>query len=169
LIKPEFPGDYTPFSQGDIYSLPLPIENEPDAIKQTLWRATDQAYKSALSSYTALKNRKENEKQILGPDDFSREPIENYYEDPYDEEDITFQREEWIERLKEYSGISGTDTTIFQCEASFNIIFSGNILFLRKVALWLKILPLVRCNFWPEFSMKKNTASLAEILYLFFP
>jgi TldD protein len=117
----EFKGDYSLSERNDVYSLALPIEDEPDAIKQTLWRATDQAYKNALSAFAGLENRKDKTDQTLNPDDFSKEDAVTYYEEPLDYEKIAFDKESWVNRLKEYSKITGNDSTIFHCEANLRV------------------------------------------------
>lgn len=118
----EFKGDYSLSERNEVYSSLLPVEDEPDAIKQTLWRATDQAYKNALSAYAGLLNRKGNKSQSDDPDDFSKEEAYIYYEEPVDNETISFDREKWINRLKDYSKITGNDSTIFHCEATLRVI-----------------------------------------------
>jgi TldD protein len=118
----EFKGDYSLSDQSEVFSSPLPIEDKPDAIKQTLWRATDQAYKNAVSAYTALQNRKDKDRDINEPADFSKEMAVTYFEKPLDAEDIAFDKENWVRRLKEYSNITGSDSAVFHCEASFKFL-----------------------------------------------
>jgi TldD protein len=118
----EFKGDYSLAEQTNIYSLPLPIEDEPDAIKQTIWRATDQAFKNAVSAFAGLNNRKEKADQTEVPNDFSKESAVTYYAKSLDSSDFVFNKESWISRLKAYSGITNNDSTIFHCEASFRAI-----------------------------------------------
>jgi TldD protein len=69
----EFKGDYSLSNQSDVFGSALPLENEPDAIKQTLWRSTDQAYKNSVSAYAALSNRKDKNAIASEPHDFSKE------------------------------------------------------------------------------------------------
>jgi TldD protein len=117
----EVEGDYSAPEATNVYSLQLPIENEPDAIKQTIWRATDQSYKNAVSSYASLLNRKEKIDSISGPDDFSIENPQTYFEEPIKDEDIKYDHDQWVKRLKEYSKITGNDSTIFHCDANLRI------------------------------------------------
>jgi TldD protein len=118
----EFKGDYSLSNQNDVVSFPLPIENGTDAIKQSIWRTTDQAYKNAVSAYSALLNRKDKEKDTTGPADFTKEVPIRYYEKPPELADITIDKEKWIQRLKEYSSITGNDSTIFSCDANFKFL-----------------------------------------------
>jgi TldD protein len=112
-----FKGDFSMPEQSAVYATQLPYENDPDAIKQSLWLATDQVYKNALSSYTSLmRKRKEIEEDDPIPD-FSKESPSVYYEPPFPEEDCILDEDEWISRLKEYTGMFKSDSMIFHSEA----------------------------------------------------
>ena len=112
-----FRGDFSMPEQSAVFSAQLPIENEEDAIKQSLWLATDQVYKNALSSYTTLIQRRKEVTEENPIPDFSKELPSNYFEPPYPEEEMQFNAEEWIDRLKEYTRLFKMDSTIFHSEA----------------------------------------------------
>jgi TldD protein len=118
----EFKGDYSLSEQSDVFGSSLPIEDDPDAIKQAMWRATDQAYKNALSAYAGKQNRKEKEKNTGEPLDFSKEISSIYYEKPFAAENIQLNKNMWIQRLIDYSTITGNDSTVFHCEADLKFI-----------------------------------------------
>ncbi|MGD2034168.1 MAG: TldD/PmbA family protein [Bacteroidales bacterium] len=118
----EFTGEITNPRLNMPFTSPLPLENEPEAIKQVLWRATDQAYKNALSSYTGLKARKKNNDTDQSLPDFSIEPPARYYESPISEKELAFDQEKWISRLKQYSILLDDDSLIFHSEASLQFV-----------------------------------------------
>ena len=120
-------GNFSMSEQMEVLGASLPFENEPDAIKQVLWRLSDQAYKNAASKYTALQNMKlpasDNE-----TGDFSEEEPSVYYDPPFAKKDLAFDEDEWSKRLLEYTSIFGNDTLIFHSEASLNVILQRNYL-----------------------------------------
>lgn len=112
-----FKGDFSMPEQSAVYAAQLPFENDPDAIKQSLWLATDQVYKNALSSYTSLCRRRN---EIIEDDpipDFSKEKPAIYYEPPYPESELQIDSDIWINRLKEYTRLFKSDSTIFHSNA----------------------------------------------------
>lgn len=118
----EFTGEFTNPYRNAPFTSPLPIEDEPDAIKQIIWRATDQAYKNALSAYTGVKNRitqTETEKTLP---DFSSEVSNVYYDPPLPEQESFYDLNDWIERLRVYTKMFEDDSLIFDCEASFQFL-----------------------------------------------
>ena len=65
-------GTRTPFTALD-YSAPLPVDDDYDEIRRELWRATDEAYKSALHDLSGKKTALENRTLLRDAPDFSRE------------------------------------------------------------------------------------------------
>jgi TldD protein len=118
----EFKGDYSISDPNNVFSCALPFEDEPDAVKQVIWRATDQAYKNSMSAFAAIQNRKGKNNDIHVPDDFSKEKASKYFEEPLGSEETNINKDVWIQRLKEYSNITSNDSSIFHCEASFNFV-----------------------------------------------
>ncbi len=120
----ELTGEFSNPRLNTPYSSALPVENEPVAIKQVIWRATDQAYKNALSAYTGLKNRNTvTETEGVLPD-FSSEASNYYYEPPLQENEPEFDKNEWIGKLRKYSTLFHDDSLVFHCEASFQLVKS---------------------------------------------
>ena len=85
-------------------SMPVPLENDPLAIKHALWQATDGAFKSAVERFqrvkTDLKTKVEEEHKAA---DFSREKAS-----VYSEADVEFalDREEWARRVRNVSRLA---------------------------------------------------------------
>jgi len=97
-LKNGFNINNTSHSHGTIF----PIENDTDALEQVIWRVTDRAYKNAVSSYTTIKN-KLNDDTVDNISDFSEESPINYYEPPPDNAENEFVKTDWETRIKKYS------------------------------------------------------------------
>lgn len=82
----------------------LPLDDNPLAIKQTLWRATTTEYENAIEAYKAVKNNipKESEakKDIA---DFSKEEPVVYIEPALPETNELIDQEQWEQRAKRIS------------------------------------------------------------------
>lgn len=83
----------------------LPVDNEPAAIKQFLWRATESSYKRALSTYKDVKKELESAttKKKTDVADFSREKPSLFYDPPMKDYSKELNRKEWEEKIKRYS------------------------------------------------------------------
>ena len=80
----------------------FPLENDDNALKQTIWRVTDRAYKNAVSSYTTIKNKlKDDTAKLTG--DFSKEPVVTYYEPPLSGTENKINKTEWENKIKKFS------------------------------------------------------------------
>ncbi len=123
-------GDYTldnthPIRGGfpnwaDRYSLiTIPVEDDPDAIRSVLWYHTDKKYKRAVEQLTKVKTnvqvKVEEEDQS---DDFSREPAENYIEEPVT---VRIDRSVWEEKLKNYTAPFAQYSDIYEASARMHI------------------------------------------------
>ena len=87
------------------------LDDDEDAIKQALWRATDRSFKSAVKKYqrvlTNLKTQVEEEDQS---GDFTKEPPSVYSEPPVS---IELDRAAWTARLKRVSAAARTQPLIY--------------------------------------------------------
>ena len=83
---------------------PISLEDDPDALRQTLWLATDRVFKSAAKKYqqvvTNLKTKVEEEDKS---DDFSKERPSVHYEPAVT---LHVDRAAWAERLRQVSRIA---------------------------------------------------------------
>ncbi|MBL7105792.1 MAG: TldD/PmbA family protein [Bacteroidales bacterium] len=101
----------------------LPIEDEPDAIKQILWKQTDENYKNAVNTYSKLKiNLSSKDNNNDKTPDFSREEPVEYYEPPLEGIDTLVNKAEWEGKVKRYSEFFLKDEDIFMGIASFSFI-----------------------------------------------
>ena len=94
----------------------IPIEDDVDAVRSVLWYHTDRKYKRALEQFTTVKTnvqvKVEEEDQS---NDFSREPVEQYVEEP---EFLVVPRDEWVDRVKKYTAPFAKDGNIYDASAS---------------------------------------------------
>lgn len=83
----------------------LPVDNEPLAIQQVLWRATDSEYKRALGAYRDVKKALENKKDTKKSDiaDFSKEKPSLFYEPPLADYHALIDKKQWEEKIKSYT------------------------------------------------------------------
>ena len=112
----------------------LPIENEPDAIKQLLWRATNQEYQQASEAYKAVKNQLDNEEGRKESADFSKEKPTVYIEQALPEINTLIDRPEWEKKVKRISAVfqdkpqllSGSVSLTFSTERKYFISTEGS-------------------------------------------
>ncbi len=108
--------DYTSFSR-----IQLSTENNPDAIKSLIWKATNDAYQEAISKFSKVKTNvaikvEEEDKAadftMNAPLKFEEEPLKNDY--------IKFDTKDWEKRLRKYSAEFLKDEDIFYGETNIN-------------------------------------------------
>ncbi|MBS1904515.1 MAG: hypothetical protein JSS75_12480 [Bacteroidetes bacterium] len=97
-----------------------PIENDPEAMKVSLWRETDAAYKAAKERLEQVKTNKtvKVEEEDTSAD-FSR-PVGDpakLYEPPVDMSDYFKNRAEWEQRLRQFSGVFKGQPNIYEAKA----------------------------------------------------
>src|SRR5206468_1190356 len=81
----------------------LPIEDDPQALRIGIWRATDRAYKAAEKQLIKVKtNRQVKVEEEDKADDFSDEKAQSYAGPRWSSE---FDRKAWKDRLKRLSAI----------------------------------------------------------------
>ncbi len=95
--------------------IPIPIEDDTQAIRKLLWYHTDARYKQAVERLTRIKTnvqvRIEEEDQSA---DFSREPAEKYIGEL---EELTLDRGQWEEKMRRYTAPFAAHADIYQAEA----------------------------------------------------
>lgn len=85
-------------------SIPLALDDDPHAIKHTLWFNTDRVFKTAAKRFADIKtNLKVKVEEEDRSDDFSREEAHVHYDAPVE---LTFDREAWGRRLRGVSAIA---------------------------------------------------------------
>lgn len=98
----------------------IPLDNNMKAIKQALWKATEQEYRQALDSYKSAVNNKAPgsvENQLA---DFTRESPSVYYEEPIATYMIASAVTSWENRLKEFSSLFLQRQDIIEADLIFN-------------------------------------------------
>jgi TldD protein len=91
---------------------PVPIDNDPDAIRAVLWYQTDQRYKRALEQFTKVKtNVQVKVAQDDASADFSRETPEHYSEPIAN---IQVNRAAWEDKTRKYTAPFARYTNIYQ-------------------------------------------------------
>jgi TldD protein len=94
---------------------PVPVDNDPDAIRGVLWYQTDERYKRALEQFTKVKTNVQvkvaQEDQSV---DFSHEDGRQFTEPIAD---IQFDRRKWDDKVRKYSAPFSQYTKIYQAQA----------------------------------------------------
>lgn len=99
----------------------LPLDDNEEAIRFAVWRATHDEYKSALEQYNVVRNALAVKKPEKQPADFSKETVEKYYEAPGVKLGDIFKKEHWEEKTRQYSKLFLGDASIVSAEVSFRI------------------------------------------------
>ncbi len=108
------------------------LDNDPIALRTTLWTATDQAYKSALSAYA---QKQAQLKQIQTPpqaDDFSQEKSVISLADPVA---LHLDENAWDKRVALASGLYRTDPTV--SPGQHDVQYSTANFHARTTTTWL--------------------------------
>jgi len=113
-IRSGFPG----FASFDSFSfIEMPIEDDPEAIRGTLWYYTDRKYKRAAEQLTQVKtNVQVKVEQEDKSADFSREPPEKYAEEI---PPLKADRHEWEEKIRKYTAPFARYGDIYEAQATF--------------------------------------------------
>ena len=102
-------------------SADLPSADEPLAVKQVLWNATNEAYQQAVSNYARAKaNMAVKVKEEDKTPDFTLEEAKNYIEPPLSPKEVKFDIASWENRLKKYSSAFLKDSAIFNGTGNFS-------------------------------------------------
>ncbi|MDR2622435.1 MAG: hypothetical protein LBC48_07645 [Dysgonamonadaceae bacterium] len=84
----------------------VPIDNNPDVLKKTIWLQLDNLYKDDVQIYEQIKaNMAVKVEQEDKSPDFSVEKAESYYEAPITWESLHIDPKVWEEKVRKYSRI----------------------------------------------------------------
>jgi predicted Zn-dependent protease len=128
-------GDYKTDSsggRGDGSVELVALDNDPIALRTSLWAATDQAYKNALSAYA---QKQAALKQVQTPpqaDDFSHEKPIVSLADPVT---LHFDQNAWVDRVARLSGLYRTDATVSATQ--HDVEYSSASFHARSTSTWL--------------------------------
>ena len=103
----------------------LPSTEEPLAIKQVLWNATNDAYQQAIAKLSKVKAdiAVKVEEEDKSPD-FTLEEPQKYFEPQIKIEDFKLNIPAWENRIRKYSAAFLNDSAIF--DGSSNLVFQIN-------------------------------------------
>jgi len=80
-------------------AIQIAVDDSKEAIQYSIWRATQNNYRAARESYRSIKNTIQTTKNKF--DDFSKAPVETYFEKPLTES--WFDKKEWENKVRKYS------------------------------------------------------------------
>ena len=117
----ELRDDYSSWMDYFQFGVKLPLTNDPDAIRQTLWNETNKKYLKAkdklakVKANVAVKVEEEDKSS-----DFSIEEAYTYFEPLIELEQFNIDQQEWEEKVKRYSRPFLDDESIFRGYSSFS-------------------------------------------------
>ncbi len=124
--------------------VPIPLQDDPKALRHALWLLTDLRYKRALRQLSKKEGKRAREVEEERSDDFSKEkPVEYIGE----EVEVRVDKKKWEEKVKEYSSLFKEHPEILRSSVSFtaearNDYFTsseGSKIQKGKVYYWLRI------------------------------
>jgi TldD protein len=101
----------------DFSGAPIPVDNDPDAIRAAVWYRTDERYKRAVEQYTKVKTNVQVEVASEDKsDDFSHEKPQQFSEPPVD---VAVDRHAWEEKVRKYTAPFSKYPDIYGATAIF--------------------------------------------------
>ena len=98
----------------------LPLDNDPDAIRTSLWQAASSEYKIALEAYKALRNRRVNGDSVKGrTPDFSKEPAQIYQEASGAALHTLYDKTKWEKKIRSYAARFLTSPHVVSGDVAF--------------------------------------------------
>jgi len=100
----------------------VPFQNDEKALRQFVWRETDQTYKDAVERFEQVKTNRavKIEEEDTSADFSSAQASANYYEEPIEMSSYFKNQKAWIERLKRYSALFNDQEHFFEAKASLS-------------------------------------------------
>jgi len=100
----------------------LPIEDSEEAIRQTIWWMTDQAYKNAIDRFEKVKsNMAVKVQEEDQSDDYTPQKPVKHYEPPLSASHVRFNRREWEDKLRQYSAVFKQSNDIIDGWANISV------------------------------------------------
>jgi predicted Zn-dependent protease len=110
-------GRFPDFSRFFNRPVPIPIDDDPMAIRAALWYETEQRFRSAVEQLTGART---NASVRVAPEDsspdFSREAPERYVEQAVP---LVVDRDAWEQKLRSYTAPFARQRDLYQANASF--------------------------------------------------
>jgi predicted Zn-dependent protease len=108
-----------PSGGASLANLGIPLDDDPDAIRATLWRQTDERYKRAVEQLTRIKTNVEVAVAAEDKsDDFSHEKPEQYTEP---RSDVKLDRKIWEDKLRKYTAPFAKYSDIYAAQAILEV------------------------------------------------
>jgi len=97
--------------------IPMPLEDDPLAIRTVIWRSTDEKYRRAVEQLTKVKTNVEVQAAPEDKsDDFSREPAQKHYEVAAP---LEADRQTWEGKLRKYTAPFAAFGDMYEANAEF--------------------------------------------------
>ncbi len=116
----DFPGFENDFNQ--FSATQLPLENNENALRHSIWLAVDNAYKAAVRNYQNKKNREGNKNNEV-VDDFSKEDPTVFIEQPLSTDLTTINEKSAIQKLKDFSNLVSQNKSVIGSNVTLNYGF----------------------------------------------
>jgi TldD protein len=101
---------------------PLPLDNEPDAVKYYLWQATQKEYKQALQAFKVIRSSSADKMAFKGINDYSVEKPAQYAEGPAVDFSSIFSQAEWEQKVKDLSRTFLNDVDLIGGDVSVRVV-----------------------------------------------
>ncbi|MDR1373147.1 MAG: hypothetical protein LBJ17_08570 [Dysgonamonadaceae bacterium] len=106
----------------------VPIDNNPQVLRNAIWQQLDRLYKDDIRIYEQVKaNIAVKVKQEDKSPDFSIEKAEQYYEAPITWESLGINSKEWEEKVRRYSAVFDENSDIIDGSAVLGASLSRKI------------------------------------------
>ncbi len=97
----------------------LPLDDNEEVIATQIWKVTDAEYRRTLKEYANVKNILATKKPTKSIPDFSKEKVEQYYEEPVPKIETVFNKEQWEQKTRQYSKLFLGEASIVSADVSF--------------------------------------------------
>jgi TldD protein len=99
----------------------IPIDNDPLVIKKEMWQSTQQAYRTAMESFKAIRTALSSKPKKVKLPDFTKEKASVYFEEKVPEVKTLWSKAEWEGKVKGYSKLFSPAADFISAEATFKI------------------------------------------------
>jgi TldD protein len=99
----------------------IPVDDDPLVIKKEMWQSTQQAYRGAMDSYKAIRTALSSKPKKEKLPDFTKEIPSVYYEAQDADLVAQWNKSEWENKVKKYSGLFSPAADFISAEATFRI------------------------------------------------
>jgi predicted Zn-dependent protease len=120
--------DYGNYQDFRIEGNYVPIDNNPQVLKNAIWLQLDELYKEDVQIYEQIRaNMAVKVEQEDKSPDFSEDKTENYYETPITWESLNIDAKAWEEKMRRYSAIFNENKDVLDGAAYFSATLARKI------------------------------------------